>query len=153
MRTILAEAAKHASHPAQSGFLNLGIATVIPDVLREMRTDPEPILKEAGLSRHVWKGRTYHLSVGALGSLLRLCAERANCRHFGLLVGEKITLAAFGDLGSLMKVSETFGEALEVLQTYRRLQRSGAVLHFARDGDQAVLSYLPYQPVDEVCAA
>jgi AraC-like DNA-binding protein len=145
VRTILAEAAKHASRPAQSGFLNLGIATVIPDVLREMRTDPEPILKEAGLSRRLWKGRTYRLSMSALGSLLRLCAERANCRHFGLLVGEKITLSAFGDLGSLMKVSETFGEALEVLQTYRRLQRSGAVLHLARDGDQAVLSYLPYE--------
>ena len=99
MRTILAEAAKHASRPAQSGFLNLGIATVIPDVLRDedrsrahperSRSEPQPVEGQDLPSLHECPG-----------SLLRLCAEQANCRHFGLLVGEKITLSAFGNLGS-----------------------------------------------------
>src|SRR5215203_7522273 len=108
--------------PAQGGFLNLGLATVIPDVLRELGTYPKPILRETGLSHHFRRGKTYRLSVNALGKLLRLCAERANCPHFGLLAGGKITLSAFGNLGSLMRGSETCGDALRVLEIYRRLQ-------------------------------
>ena len=138
-----------AACPAQGGFLNLGLATVIPGVLRELGTDPIPILKETGLSHHLRKGKTYRLSVSALGKLLRLCAERANCPHIGLVVGEKVTLSAFGDPGSLMRVSETFGDALRVLGTYRRLQSHGAVFDLARNGDLAVLSYLPYEAGEE----
>jgi AraC-like DNA-binding protein len=130
---------------AKGGFLNLGLASVLPGVLRELGTDPDPILDEAGLSRRLLRDGSYHLSVNALGKLLRLCAERAACSHIGLLVGEKVTLSAFGDLGSLMRVSETFGDALRVLATYRRLQSSGAVFALARKGDLAVLSYLPYE--------
>src|SRR3954470_24270051 len=78
-------------------------------------------------------------------SLLGLCAERAHCPHFGLLVGERITLSAFGDLGSLMKVSETLGDALRVFVTYRRLQSNGAVFRLDQTGDEMVLNYLPYE--------
>ena len=139
-------AAPHlAPRPAQGGFLNVGIATVIPGVLRELGTDPDPILNEAGLSRRLLRDGSHHLSVTALGKLLRLCAERAACSHIGLAVGEKVTLSAFGDLGSLMRVSETFGDALRVLATYRRGQSHGAVFDLDRKGNQTVLSYLPYQ--------
>jgi hypothetical protein len=95
-----------AACPAKRGFLNVGIATVVPGVLRELGTDPDPILKDAGLSRRLLKDRSCRLSVNVLGKLLRLCAERTACSHIGLVVGEKVTLSAFGDLGSLMKVSE-----------------------------------------------
>jgi len=132
-------------HPARGGFINLGLWTAIVGALSEVRIDPRPILDGAGLSHHMLNGRNYRLSATALGRLLSLCAERTHCPHFALLVGGKVTLSAFGDLDTLMKVSETFGDALRVLETYRRLQSSGAVLHLARDGDQAVLSYLPYQ--------
>src|SRR4051812_48631620 len=82
VRIILAEATKHVPRPAQSGFLSLGIAPLIPGVLRELGTDPDPILKDAGLSHHLREDRTYRLSVSALGALLRLCAKRAHCPHF-----------------------------------------------------------------------
>src|SRR4029453_15987957 len=41
--------------------------------------------------------------------------------------------------------ADHFGDALRVLETYRRLQRSGALFHSPRDGDQVVLNYLPYE--------
>src|SRR3954469_2207845 len=134
-----------APRPATGGFLNLGLASVLPGVLRELGIDPDPILTDAGLSRRLLTDGSSHLSVNALGKLLRLCAERAACPHIGLVVGEKVTLSAFDDLGSLMRVSETFGDALRVLASYRRLQSQGAVFTLARKGDLAVLSYLPYQ--------
>ena len=143
-------AAPHAAAcPAKRGFLNVGIATVVPGVLRELGTDPDPILKDAGLSRRLLKDRSCRLSVNVLGKLLQLCAERTACSHIGLVVGEKVTLSAFGDLGSLMKVSETFGDALRVLGTYRRLQSHGAVFNLDRNGDLAILSYLPYEAGEE----
>jgi AraC-like DNA-binding protein len=139
-------AASHpAACPARGGFLNVSIATVVPGVLRELGTDPDPILKDAGLSRRLLKDRSCRLSVNVLGKLLQRCAERTACSHIGLVVGEKVTLSAFGDLGTLMKVSETFGDALRVLGTCRRLQSHGAVFDLARTGDLAILSYLPYE--------
>ena len=82
-------AAPHlAPRPAQGGFLNVGIATVIPGVLRELGTDPDPILDEAGLSRRLLRDGSRPLSVNALGKLLRLCAERTHCPHIDLAVGE-----------------------------------------------------------------
>src|SRR4051794_11719472 len=121
----------------------------MPGVLRELGTDPDPILTDAGLSRRLLRDGSRRLSVSALGKPLRLCAERAACSHIGLVVGEKVTLAAFGELGSLMKVSETFGDALRVLGTYRRLQSHGAVFRLDRKGDLAILSYLPYEAGEE----
>ena len=47
-----------------------------------------------------------------------------HCPHFALLAGQKVTLSALGELGPLMKVAETFGDTLRVLETYRRLQSS-----------------------------
>ena len=41
----------YTPRPAQGGFLNVGIAAVIPGVLRELGTDPDPILNVAGFSR------------------------------------------------------------------------------------------------------
>jgi len=123
----------------------LGLASAVLAVLGELRIDPRPILDDAGLSHRLLKDRDYRLSATALGRLLSLCVERTNCPHFALLVGGKVTLSTLGELGPLMKVSETFGDALRVLETYRRLQSSGAVLYLARDGDQVVLSYLPYE--------
>jgi len=136
---------KPALGPARGGFINLGLASAVLAVLGELRTDPRPILDDAGLSHYLPKDRDYRLSATALGRLLSLCVERTHCPHFALLVGQKIKLSALGELGPLMKVSETFGDALRVLETYRRLLSSGAVLQLARAGDQVVLSYLPYQ--------
>src|SRR5215213_6808477 len=130
---------KPALGPARGGFINLGLASAILAVLGELRIDPRPILDDAGLSRHLLKDRHYRFSAAALGRLLSLCVERTNCPHFALLVGQKVTLSALGELAPLMTVSETFGDALRVLETYRRLQSSGAVLQLAREGDQAVL--------------
>jgi AraC-like DNA-binding protein len=136
---------KPALGPARGGFINLGLASAVLAVLGELRTDPQSILDDAGLRHRLLKDRHYRLSAAALGRLLSLCIERTHCPHFALLVGQKIKLSALGELGPLMKVSETFGDALRVLETYRRLQSSGAVLQLARAGDQVVLSYLPYQ--------
>ena len=124
---------KRALGPARGGFINLGLASAVLPVLRELGTDPRAYPERRRPEPPPAQGQDYRLSVEALGRLLPLCAERANCPHFGLLVGEKVTLSAFGDLGSLMKVSETFGDALRVLETYRRLQSSGAVFHLARE--------------------
>ena len=136
---------KRALGPARGGFINLGLASAVVAVLGELRTDPRPILDDAGLSHPLLKDRHYRFSATVLGKLLPLCVERTHCPHFALLVGAKVTLSALGELGPLMKVSETFGDALRVLETYRRLHSSGAVLQLARAGDQVVLSYLPYE--------
>ena len=154
MQTILADpgltrtgsrTTKPALGPTRGGFINLDLWTAIVGALRDVRIDPRPILDDAGLSRHLLNDRHYRFSAAALGRLLSLCVERTHCPHFALLVGQKVTLYALGELAPLMTVAETFGDALRVLETYRRLHRSGAVFHLARAGDQAVLSYLPYQ--------
>src|SRR3954453_19497376 len=136
---------KPALGPARGGFINLDLWTAIVGALREVRIDPRPILDNAGLSHQLLKERHYRFSATALGRLMSLCVERTHCPHFALLVGGKVTLSAFGDLGPLVKVSGTFGDALRVLETYRRLQSSGALFHLARDSAQVALNYHPYE--------
>ena len=41
---------KPALGPARGGFINLGLASAVVAVLGELRTDPRPILDDAGLS-------------------------------------------------------------------------------------------------------
>ena len=67
---------KPALGPARGGFINLGLASAVLAVLGELRTDPRPILDDAGLSHHLLKDRHYRLSATALGRLLSLCIER-----------------------------------------------------------------------------
>jgi AraC-like DNA-binding protein len=90
--------------------------------------------------------RTQHNQISALAveRLLLLCAERTSCSHFGLLVGQQANLPSLGLLGTLMRSSETLGDALRGLERHLRVQTRGGIVQLKVDEGFAVLSYCPY---------
>lgn len=117
----------------------------IRDVLLALDVEPDEFLHRAGvLSRG---GAVPDAgSFAALGRLTALCAERTRCPHFGLMVGQRTTLASLGLLGVLMRHSGTIGDALRALEAHHGLLNRGAVISLSTNGALAMLSYAPYEP-------
>jgi AraC-like DNA-binding protein len=138
--------------PASAGHMHLGVAKEIFSVLAELGADPEQVIAEAGLDPRLFADGANLISVSALGRLLTLCVGRTNCPHFGLLVGQKASLASLRLVGSLMRHSPTVGEALRNLERHLPVQNRGAVVRLDVHDEVAILSYCPYDPGVESAA-
>jgi hypothetical protein len=75
--------------PAPRGFIHLSVAKELYGVLQDVGADPEAIIAEAGLDPHLFGNPRNLISVFVLGNFLHLCAERTNCPHISLLVGQQ----------------------------------------------------------------
>ena len=78
--------------PAPRGFIHLSVAKELYGVLQDVGADPEAIIAEADLDPRLFVSARNLLSITVLGNFLHLCAERTNCPHIGLLVGQRATL-------------------------------------------------------------
>jgi AraC-like DNA-binding protein len=111
--------------------------------LVELGANPDDLLTELGLDPGLSDGGN-RVSYASLGRLITLGAERTNCPHLGLYVGERTTLSSLEQLGLLMRHSDTVGDALRALEAYVGMQNWGAVVALGIDSDVTVLSYAPY---------
>ena len=62
-------------------------------------------------------------SFADLDRLIGLCLRRTRCGHFGLLVGQYVTLQSFGVAGRLARNAPSVGAALQDLAAYLRPAR------------------------------
>jgi AraC-like DNA-binding protein len=131
---------------AAPGDIRLGVAGGIWTVLGDLGADPEQVIADGGHDPRIFDGPENFLSHAAVGRLYQHCAERTNCPHFGLLVGEKASLSSLGLVGMLMKSSDTLVEALRVLEAHLKFINRGAIVHLERHADTVVLSYSVYEP-------
>src|SRR5215204_1528681 len=131
---------------AAPGDIHLGVASGSWTVLRDLGADPEQVIEDGGHDPRIFDGPENFLSHAALGRLYQHCAERTNCPHFGLLVGEKASVSSLGLVGMLMKFSDTLDEALRVLEAHLKIINRGAIVHVERHADTVILSYSVYEP-------
>ena len=134
------------ARPLPTGYTHLGVAKEIAPTLREFGLDPDPIIKAAGLDPRLFEDGTSVIPHRALGRLCALSVARTQCRHFGLLVGQRATILSLGLVGRLMLHSETLGAALRSLVADLSVQDRVVVPTLDVEGDTAVLSYAVYQP-------
>jgi AraC-like DNA-binding protein len=128
-----------------------GVGPAVYTTLVELGADPDGLLAELGLDpRHFHGGK--RVPYADLGRLITLGAERTNCPHLGLLVGQRATLGSLEYLGLLMRHSNSVGDALQALVAHVGLQNWGAVVGLGTGSGVTVLSYAPYGPEAE-CAA
>jgi AraC-like DNA-binding protein len=127
-----------------------GVKQAIFATLVELGADPDDLLAELGLDPRLFNGGKL-VPYADLGRLITLGAERTNCPHLGLLVGQRATLGSLGPLGLLMHHSNSVGDALQSLVAHVGTQNWGAVVGLGIDSGIAVLSYAPYGPEAE-CA-
>ncbi|WP_244937375.1 AraC family transcriptional regulator [Methylobacterium crusticola] len=113
--------------------------------------DPKFIFQKAGISTQFWENFDV-VPLTVLGRLTALAADHTRCSHFGLLVGQRATLASLGVIGALMRNSETVGDALRALVRHHGILNRGAVVEMLSGDHIVAVSYVPYEPDAEGAA-
>ena len=137
----------HASEKAPStGFVQVDDVRAIQVVLAERGADFGSLVAEAGLDPQIIDSRATFVPFTAIGRLIALAADRTQCPHLGLLIGERITLASQWLLGALLCNCDTVGDALRALEAHLCVQDRGGVVGLGVFDEVAALSYTPYEP-------
>jgi AraC-like DNA-binding protein len=131
------------------GMAYVGLIAGVPLLLAQLGGDAEEIFADAGVDLSLCEHRHNQISALAVERLLLLCAERTMCPHFGLLVGQLANLASLGPLGTLMRVSDTLGDALRRLEQHLQIRTRGGLVQLEVDDGFAVLRYCPYYSTGE----
>ena len=133
-----------AQTPAYSSpdvMLPIGTSMGVPAALESLGLNPQEILSESGFDIGIFDNPDNLISFSARGHLLAHFAEKANCLHFGLLVGEHGGLRSLGLVGLLTQHSPDVRTALNNLVRYFHLYTHGAMLTLREMSGIAVLSY------------
>jgi AraC-like DNA-binding protein len=121
--------------------LRVGGALEILSVLKSFRADPDEVLTEAGIDPRLFDDPGNLITYAARDRLMKLCVARTGCQHFGLLVGQRMSLSSLGLVGLLAKTSRSSGTALRSIVNFLHLHSQGAVMTLTIDDDLAILSY------------
>jgi AraC-like DNA-binding protein len=124
--------------------LRIGATLALPDVLRELGSDPATLLAEVGFDLALFEKPDNRISFANRARIVNHCAARTGCPHLGLLVGQKGGLHSLGLVGLLVKYSPDVGTALRNLIHYFHLNTRGAVPILKVDDHLALLCYLIY---------
>ncbi len=132
--------------PIDEGGLRIGPLVAVPQVLRELGVDPTKVIGEVGLDLNLFDNPENTISFVDTGRLLKWCAARTQCAHFGLLIGQQGGPHSLGIIGQLLQHSTDVGSALRGAILHAHLRDRGAVPVLSVEQGVAVLSYLIYQP-------
>lgn len=135
---------RHKLASATEDTVRIGGMLAIPAVLRGLGCDPDEVLAEAGVEAGLFDDPENLISYLGRGRLLDHCVARTECRHFGLLVGQRNGLEAMGLVGLLVKYSSDVETALRSLVRYRHLHVRGAVAALSVEGASATIGYATY---------
>lgn len=128
------------------GYIRIGVARTIPEVLRTLAVDPGPLCAEAGIPLALFGDPDNCLPMRRLGNLVSLCVAATRRPDFGLLVVEHTTPSDLGLVGFLLKQAPDVRTALTDLVRYLHYNDRCAVPFLeVRDG-VATFSYLVIEP-------
>jgi AraC-like DNA-binding protein len=136
----------HDTIARTGGIVRLATLLPVPVILRERGVDAAAVLTRVGLDLAQFDDAENQMPFRTAGLLLQRCAEASGCGHFGLLVGQRSSVAALGRLGNLMRQSPTVYAALRSLILHLHLQNRGGVPTHTIAGDSASVGYAIYQP-------
>ena len=147
----------HSGTGAEGGLHRVGVAWFAPQVLVELGVDPNRTAKAAGLDPDILSNPENSISFIQLGRYMEACVEHSGCSYFGLLVGERGSLATLGLMGQFMRHAPSLGDALQDLATHQMRYIRGATVFLHRTGRDVRWGYAVHQRGalgrDQICAA
>ena len=135
----------HGRQANAAATLRIGATMGVPEVLESLGMDPAEVLAEVGLGLELFDDPNNRIAFSARGRMMKHCAKRTGCPHFGLLVGQKAGLSSFGLVGLLAKYSTDVGSALDSLVRFMHLHVRGATTTLTVGPELAELEYQIYQ--------
>jgi len=128
------------------GEVRIGPLRALPTVLRELGVEPQRAFALADVEPRLFDDADSRMSFESLSRLFDICCKLTGCEHFGLLVGGRFDLRAFGPLGQLMRNCPTLGDALHCLLHNLYLQDHAAtVLLLKAESSRVLLGYSIYR--------
>ncbi len=124
-----------------AGSCRIGPLCSIPDLLTQFGCDVTTVLLQAGTSPDVFKHPDQTMRYPDAGQLLDDCVAATGCAHFGLLVGQRCSLAGLGLVADVARAATNVGEALRTLTRFLPLFDRGSALSIRIIGNDAQFSY------------
>lgn len=121
----------------------------LPDLIRRLGVDPEPIFAAAGLDPRDLAEPSNRIPFPPLVRVLNDAAVRTGCPHFGLLAGSTWQLRSMGVVGEVVRHSPTVGLALHELVTHQHLNAEGALAFLLHRNGYVDFGYAIYTPFAE----
>ncbi|AWN40037.1 AraC family transcriptional regulator [Methylobacterium durans] len=115
-------------------------------VLARLGADPARLFAEAGLASESSRSEDEPVSGAALGQLIAYGVDHTHCPDLGLRIGQRVTLTSLGPVGTLLRNSETVGDAMHALEVHPWGWNCGAAVRLCVEGDLALFCYLPFEP-------
>jgi AraC-like DNA-binding protein len=128
------------------GQHRVGVVVEVPQVLRDLGTEPANVLHAAGIDAAVLRSPDNSISFVELSKLLQTCVAATGCNYFGLLVGQRATTDHLGLVGRLMRNAPTLGDAILDLCTHQQRYVRGAVSYLVIQNQTAFPGYAIYHP-------
>lgn len=126
--------------------VRVGPILAIPAILSELGVKPQHAFSQAGVDPELFEDPDSRIALSVVGRLLDTCVTLTKTNHFGLLVGERFELSAFGPIGYLMRNSATVGDALRSLLLHLHLHDRGAApILMSMAPDHSILGYSVYR--------
>jgi AraC-like DNA-binding protein len=113
---------------APRGSARIGPICSIPGLLAEFGVDAAEILSALGLAPDLFADPERFIAHADAGRLFAACVARTGCQHFGLLVGQRCSVAGLGLVGNVARVERDVGTALWTIKRYLPLFDRGSVL-------------------------
>ena len=103
-------------------------------MLDELGVSLADALEDSGLPPELFASRENLVSYPALERLFLVCERRAQCEHFGLLVGQRSRLAEMGLAGDIANCGRTAGEGLRAFIDHMNLHDTAATCTLIESG-------------------
>lgn len=132
-------------HPVNEGYLRVGPLIEVSQVLQGLGVNPAEIISHVGLDLSLFDDPENTIRFATVGRLLKVCAARTQCPHFGLLIGQRAGPASLGIVGQLSQHLPDVGSALRGLILRLHLHDRGAVPVLSVEHGMAMFCYAIFQ--------
>jgi AraC-like DNA-binding protein len=109
------------------------------EVAQGLGLNPQPLLREARLSRALLSDPDQRVSVNACARLLEQAALAAHCETFGLRMAESRQLSDFGVMSLLISQQPTLRDALATIIRYRHLVNESLAILLEEAGKVVII--------------
>lgn len=125
----------------QETTIRVGPFTNLPELLRSLGYDPQPLFKHCGMPLPVFANPDNRLPFISTSRLFEYCAETTGVDHLGLLLGQMSTASHLGLAGFILRTAPTARDALHALVEYLDLHDQGGIASLTLGPDHSELSY------------
>ncbi len=135
--------------PPRNGMVRVGPFLPLRDLLREFGVPPERVWQKFGFAESTFSDPENTIAAEVRGAILADCARETGCRHFGLLLGQRIDASSLGAIGFMVRNAPDARTALSELAANLRFHNRAAAPYLEVAGRQAIFVFETLYPYAE----